>query len=330
MATRHMCTHTTTSARCAHKHRGDRVVTAPRRVPLSCCLARGCQWQRGSSVCATAPPLAAPPSLLRRRSSLPGARDGTTSTGRHVRPHLPHVRPRARRLRAQKAEEREGLPGSSSGRYEWLASGFADVRRLSLAFACPPHTHGSTPPGRSRSHLKHPLLQVGGWVVAVDARAQHDMRRLQWIAMGLEEALGRSVAAHWADGALEADLRLADLRARRRAMEVPLPTLPTLLTLCTMVGSAGRVGHTAMKLRIVTVRVWHGRQKMDLERGTNPTLPRRTCTCEYGLPSCRGTSAGVAKRPRRSSTPKSHSYDSQLFSSLCASRRVGTRAQTRS
>jgi hypothetical protein len=190
MATRHMCTHTTTSARCAHKHRGDRVVTAPRRVPLSCCLARGCQWQRGSSVCATAPPLAAPPSLLRRRSSLPGARDGTTSTGRHVRPHLPHVRPRARRLRAQKAEEREGLPGSSSGRYEWLASGFADVRRLSLAFACPPHTHGSTPPGRSRSHLKHPLLQVGGWVVAVDARAQHDMRRLQWIAMGLEEALG--------------------------------------------------------------------------------------------------------------------------------------------
>jgi hypothetical protein len=37
---------------------------------------------------------------------------------------------------------------------------------------------------------------------------------------------------------------------------------------------------------------------MPLERGTNPKRPRRTCTCENGLQSCRGKSAGVAKRPR--------------------------------
>jgi hypothetical protein len=39
---------------------------------------------------------------------------------------------------------------------------------------------------------------------------------------------------------------------------------------------------------------------MALERWSNPKLPRRSCTCEYGLESCRGKSAGVAyrKRPR--------------------------------
>jgi hypothetical protein len=37
-----------------------------------------------------------------------------------------------------------------------------------------------------------------------------------------------------------------------------------------------------------------GRQKTVLERGTHPKLSRRTC--EYGLQSCRGKSAGVAKR----------------------------------
>jgi hypothetical protein len=52
------------------------------------------------------------------------------------------------------------------------------------------------------------------------------------------------------------------------------------------------------QLRIVTLRVGAGRQKVVLERWTNPKLSRRTCTCKYGLQWCRGRSAGVAKRPR--------------------------------
>jgi hypothetical protein len=43
--------------------------------------------------------------------------------------------------------------------------------------------------------------------------------------------------------------------------------------------------------------VWRGRQKMALERWTNPKLSRRMCTCEYGLQLCRWKSAGVAKWP---------------------------------
>jgi hypothetical protein len=41
-----------------------------------------------------------------------------------------------------------------------------------------------------------------------------------------------------------------------------------------------------------------GRQKMALERGTNPKLSRRACSPRYGLQSCPRKSAGVAKRPR--------------------------------
>jgi hypothetical protein len=65
------------------------------------------------------------------------------------------------------------------------------------------------------------------------------------------------------------------------------------------------------KLRIVTVRLGTGRQKMVLERWTNPTLSRRTCTCEYGLRSYRGKSAGVTKPPREPSPIRNPSrYDS--------------------
>ena len=42
------------------------------------------------------------------------------------------------------------------------------------------------------------------------------------------------------------------------------------------------------KLRIVTLRFGTGRQKRVLEQWTNPKLSRRTCTCAYGLQSCRG------------------------------------------
>ena len=37
------------------------------------------------------------------------------------------------------------------------------------------------------------------------------------------------------------------------------------------------------------------------ERWTNPKHSRRACTCEYGLHSCQGKSAGVPKRPRERS-----------------------------
>jgi hypothetical protein len=72
-------------------------------------------------------------------------------------------------------------------------------------------------------------------------------------------------------------------------------------------------------LRIVNVtRVWHARQKTVLERWTHPKHSRRTCSPRHGLPSCRGKSAGVAKRPReRSPTRKPFRYDSPLFIAVC-------------
>jgi hypothetical protein len=70
------------------------------------------------------------------------------------------------------------------------------------------------------------------------------------------------------------------------------------------------------KLRIVTLGVGTGRQKMVLERGANPTLSRRTCSPRYGLQSGRGESAGVAKRPRERS-PTRNPYVSQLFEACC-------------
>jgi hypothetical protein len=64
-----------------------------------------------------------------------------------------------------------------------------------------------------------------------------------------------------------------------------------------------------------------GRQKMALGRWTNPKLSRRTCTCEYGLQSRRGKSAGVAKRPRELiSHPKSLPLRFATSPSLHASR----------
>jgi hypothetical protein len=73
--------------------------------------------------------------------------------------------------------------------------------------------------------------------------------------------------------------------------------------------------HTAVKsLRIVTLGFGTGRQKRALQRWTNPKPQRRTRSPRYGLPSCRGKSAGVAKRPReRSPTRTPYRYDSQLL-----------------
>jgi hypothetical protein len=53
--------------------------------------------------------------------------------------------------------------------------------------------------------------------------------------------------------------------------------------------------HTAMQtLRIVTLGFGTARQRMALERWTNPKPQRRTHSHLYGLPSCRGKSADVA------------------------------------
>jgi hypothetical protein len=55
------------------------------------------------------------------------------------------------------------------------------------------------------------------------------------------------------------------------------------------------------KSRIVTLRFGTGRQKLFLERWTHPKPQRRTRSPRYEVPSCRGKSAGVAKRPRERS-----------------------------
>eukprot|EP00898_Chlorokybus_atmophyticus_P001166 jgi/Chlat1/204/Chrsp1S03120 len=76
-------------------------------------------------------------------------------------------------------------------------------------------------------HLASELLRLDHRAredtLKVDARARHDTLRLRYIALGLTETaqlgLGQAAAEHWNNGALEADLRLADVRARRRAME---------------------------------------------------------------------------------------------------------------
>jgi hypothetical protein len=78
------------------------------------------------------------------------------------------------------------------------------------------------------------------------------------------------------------------------------------------------------KLRIVTIGFGTGRQRTVLERWTNPKLSRRTCTCEYGLPSCPGKAAGVAKRPRERPPRNPHRHDSPPFASIAVSRGART------
>jgi hypothetical protein len=80
----------------------------------------------------------------------------------------------------------------------------------------------------------------------------------------------------------------------------------------------GELAHTLQRYEIGMVGFGAARQKLALERWTNPKRLRRTCTCESGLQACRGKSAGVAKRPRvSSSAPRNPFYDSHTFPSLC-------------
>jgi hypothetical protein len=87
-----------------------------------------------------------------------------------------------------------------------------------------------------------------------------------------------------------------------------MPAGGTLAHLKVRVPSKRWAGHTTYIYETGAnrkVRVGTARQKMALERGTNPKHLRPTCTCEYGLHSRRAKSAGVAKQPReRDSRPE--------------------------
>jgi hypothetical protein len=69
---------------------------------------------------------------------------------------------------------------------------------------------------------------------------------------------------------------------------------------------SGRGRTATERCEIVKLRFGAG-----LDPWTNPKPQRRACSPRYGVPSCRGTSAGVAKRPReRSPTRNPNGYDS--------------------
>jgi serine/threonine protein kinase len=69
-----------------------------------------------------------------------------------------------------------------------------------------------------------------------------------------------------------------------------------------------------MRGRAWVFRVGTARQKMALERWTNPKPQRRPRRPRYGVLSCRGGSAGVAKRPReRYLPPETPRNDSHLL-----------------
>jgi hypothetical protein len=81
-------------------------------------------------------------------------------------------------------------------------------------------------------------------------------------------------------GWLRRDILAATARQLRRVQRRPLRKISC---------------HTAMKtLRIVALRFGTARQRMALERWTNPKPQRRTRSSRYEVPSCRGKSAGVA------------------------------------
>jgi hypothetical protein len=75
------------------------------------------------------------------------------------------------------------------------------------------------------------------------------------------------------------------------------------------------------KHRCPQLRFGTGRQRMVLERWTNPERSSRACAFEHGLQSWRGESAGVAKRPKRSPTRNPYRSDSQLLR-RCTARRL--------
>jgi hypothetical protein len=74
---------------------------------------------------------------------------------------------------------------------------------------------------------------------------------------------------------------------------VPINLRPLFMNAVGMLWCA----HRRNTLRIVMLGSARGRQKMALERWTNAELSRRACSPLHALQSCRGESAGGAKRP---------------------------------
>lgn len=91
-------------------------------------------------------------------------------------------------------------------------------------------------------------------VEKLDTRARKKMMRLRHIAMGLSESasmeLSTAAEEHWSDGALDADLRLADLRARRRAMEDLYVALQAVKNVHTALTSTLRIRNCCMSNKL--------------------------------------------------------------------------------
>jgi hypothetical protein len=90
------------------------------------------------------------------------------------------------------------------------------------------------------------------------------------------------------------------IRAKHHQQPLQNALASGVLSLVGTGAAAYSEAHVANRDARVSAR---GDRKRVLERGTNPYLSRRACTCEYGLQSWRGESAGVAKRPREPHLP---------------------------
>jgi hypothetical protein len=65
-----------------------------------------------------------------------------------------------------------------------------------------------------------------------------------------------------------------------------------------------------------TIRVWHGRQKMVLERGTNPKRSRRTCTCVCTSYNSGEGNRRASRNSRVSSSPTRNPYPAQVWAAV--------------
>jgi hypothetical protein len=90
------------------------------------------------------------------------------------------------------------------------------------------------------------------------------------------------------------------IRAKHHQQPLQNALASGVLSLVGTGAAAYSEAHVANRDARVSAR---GDRKRVLERGTNPYLSRRACTCENGLQSWRGESAGVAKRPREPHLP---------------------------
>ena len=150
----------------------------------------------------------------------------------------------------------------------------ADTRVFSAGVSSLPLNRCPAPP---------PHTQVGSRVFTLSSQGE----LYGWpTETGRTEGFGRATLA-----ALHAGL---GVYAKGRAVRIAAGTWNVNETRPRCVS---RLCAAMQKLRIVMLRFGTGRQT----DGQILELSRRSCTCEYGVHSCRGESAGVAKRPRERS-----------------------------